>query len=486
MALSTAFNNSFSGLSVSSRRAELVSNNIANALTEGYARRELVTSSNVLDGHGGGVRVTEVQRQENRVLTSSRREADASLSQVETKASYLSEIALEFGDVGKQSALAVQVGNLENAFLAAANDPSNDLLLADIVNRSKTVTESFNRISGSLNELRLRADQEINVQVSDVNRILVELSDLNVDIRGRTAAGASIAALQDKQGLLLDSLNSIIPIKSANREGNQIAIFSQSGGILLDGSPAEFEFSPSSVMDPSMTLAGGALSDLQVKDAPVAVNWNSSFFSGGSLGSLFELRDETLPSLSDNLDAVASDLITRLQDPAVDPSLLASDPGLFTDAGVAYAGSGQLGIAGRMAVNSAVDVDQGGELWRLRHGLNAVVQGDVGDSQNLVSYLDALSSNKTPNFGSISTSPSSATGFASELAAHVSFQSVLLDDERTYKLSHQGELREAEVGVTGVDSDEELRNLIEIENAYAANARVLNVLEQLLDRLLEI
>lgn len=486
MALSTAFNNSFSGLSVSSRRAELVSTNIANAMTEGFAKRELELSSNVLDGHGGGVRVKGIQRLENSVLTASRRGAEAEFSSVQTTSTYLSEVSFEFGSVGDKSALAVQMANLEGAFLAAANDPSNDLLLSDIVERSKNVASSLNGLSGTLNSLRLRADQEINGKVEEVNSLLVDLADLNASIRGRTAAGGSTAALKDQQGLLLDRLNEVIPIKIANREGGRVAVFSQSGGILLDGTAAEFEFTPTSVMDHSMTLAGGALSDLQVNHAPVAANWNSSFFTGGSLGALFELRDEVLPTLSENLDAIASDLITRLQDPTVDVTLSATDPGLFADDGAAFAGVNQLGVAARIGVNAVVDNDLGGDAWRLRSGLNAAAQGEVGDSQTLSSYLDALKSNKNPGVGSISTSNNSASGFSSELTSHVSILSVQLDDQKAFGASQLGELRESELGVLAVDTDEELQNLIEIENAYAANARVLKVLEQLWDRLLEI
>lgn len=50
MSIASAFNFAISGLTASSRKAEVVSSNIANAMTEGYARRELSIASQTLGG----------------------------------------------------------------------------------------------------------------------------------------------------------------------------------------------------------------------------------------------------------------------------------------------------------------------------------------------------------------------------------------------------------------------------------------------------
>ena len=54
MSISSALSNAVSGLTLSARRAEVTSNNIANALTEGYARREVESAEMVVDGAGAG------------------------------------------------------------------------------------------------------------------------------------------------------------------------------------------------------------------------------------------------------------------------------------------------------------------------------------------------------------------------------------------------------------------------------------------------
>jgi flagellar hook-associated protein 1 FlgK len=48
-----------------------------------------------------------------------------------------------------------------------------------------------------------------------------------------------------------------------------------------------------------------------------------------------------------------------------------------------------------------------------------------------------------------------------------------------------GTLREAELR-GGVDTDQELQRLLEIETAYAANARIITAVEEMLDQLMRI
>ena len=77
MSMSSALNNAVSGLTASSRMAEIISSNTANAMTQGYARRELSLSSETLGGDGGGVRILGVNRVVNESLLQDRRIADA-------------------------------------------------------------------------------------------------------------------------------------------------------------------------------------------------------------------------------------------------------------------------------------------------------------------------------------------------------------------------------------------------------------------------
>ena len=77
MNMSQALSNGLSGLSANSRMAEVVSANIANALTEGYGRRSVNLAGR--DG-GGGVQVTGIARASDPVLLTDRRDAGSALA----------------------------------------------------------------------------------------------------------------------------------------------------------------------------------------------------------------------------------------------------------------------------------------------------------------------------------------------------------------------------------------------------------------------
>ena len=52
MSISGSLSSALSGLTAASRAAEVVSNNVANAQTEGYGKREIELSSRILGGAG--------------------------------------------------------------------------------------------------------------------------------------------------------------------------------------------------------------------------------------------------------------------------------------------------------------------------------------------------------------------------------------------------------------------------------------------------
>ena len=66
MGISSALNNAASGLAASARLADTISNNVANAMTEGFGRRTTEITSLSLGGYGSGARVGGTTRAESR------------------------------------------------------------------------------------------------------------------------------------------------------------------------------------------------------------------------------------------------------------------------------------------------------------------------------------------------------------------------------------------------------------------------------------
>jgi flagellar hook-associated protein 1 FlgK len=175
--------------------------------------------------------------------------------------------------------------------------------------------------------------------------------------------------------------------------------------------------------------------------------------------------------------------MTRLE--AADPTLAPGSAGLFTDGGTPFDPAQEVGLASRIAVNPVVDPAQGGALWRLRSGLGAAAPGDVGDGSVLTALGQALGRAQPTVSGGFLPGLRSFAALAGELVSSVASARLSEEAAATQAAARQSALEQLEAQ-GGVDTDHETQMLLVIERAYAANARVIQAVEQMLDRLLEI
>ena len=485
MSISSALTSATSGLSVSARLADTISSNVANALTEGYATRRTEITSLSLGGYGAGARVGTTTRAENAFVTATRRTADAAVGATQVRSEAYDRMMTAMGEPGADSALSTLATGLETALMSATASPQSTATLAKAVEAASSLASALNRISEENVALRSEADAEIARQVDTVNRSLHAVDDINRKIAVMARQGLDTTSLQDERGRLIDGIASIVPVKTAVRENGALAIYSQNGGALLDGKVYALAFTPAAnVVTPDLTVGSGLSGLSQDQGAPsgptaVPAGTGSGLFDGGSLAALFELRDRIVPEFDTEVDAYATDLIGRFQALMPPASLDASGGGLFVDTG-----SG-VGIAGRIAVNAAVDPEAGGAVWRLRDGLSAVSVGTEGNGAILQALSDAMSAERTPTgFLSQSAANDSAT-MASEIATFFAGRGARSDEDLAFLSARRSTLAEEETNAVGVDSDSELQALMLVEQAFAANAKVLSVIDDLMKLLLE-
>ncbi len=490
MSISSALSNALTGLNVASRSAEVVSDNVANAMTPGYTRRSIDVSSMVVNGVGSGAAVTGIRLERNEALQSDRRRVDAQLGEASARADAVQRIADRMGAPGEIGALAERVTQFEAALTAATNDPGSTTVQANLLDRAKTLASTINQISTENTRIRMEADSTIEQQVGIVNSTLKEISSLNREIQMRAVSGGDTAALMDQRDQLVDRVSSILPIRTSSREDGQIALYSGNGATLVDGLVAEIGFSPTPIITSNMTIDNGMLSGLTLNGRPIPVGNGDGPLDGGSLSAQFEIRDSLAPAFDAELDALTGDLISRFQDPAIDPSMdpaaIPAQAGLFTDAGLSFDPTLQQGLASRISVNTAVDPSSGGDLWRLRDGIYAAAQGDVGENGVLVAMTNAFGDMRTPPAGSGLQVGASFAGFVSEMSSNLFGEAMQAGEKSSYLGSYNDVLRSEEASISGVDTDRELQQLILIEQAYAANARVISVADNLIRSLLEI
>ncbi len=483
MSLSSTLNNALTGLAASSRAAQLVSTNVSNSLTEGYARREIELSPKIVGNGGSGVQVDGITRVVDETLLRERRLSAASIGAASVEAEFLTSALELVGQPEQDGSLNARVASFETALLEAASRPDSDARLASVLNTAQSLADKLNRVSDGIQILRQDADVAIDLEIRRLNQALTQIDELNGQILRAQGNDRDYPALLDNQQRLVDEISELVPIRQLQRENDTIALYSLNGALLLDIEPAEFGFSATSPITADMTQASGALSGLSVNGNPVATSGENGAIAGGRLAGLFAIRDELAVSVQENVDTITRDLIARFEDPGLDATLAAGDPGLFTDNGTSLNPLDTVGLGARLSVNSLVNPLDGGALWRLRSGLGAATPGASGDPVLLQNMGTRMSDVFAPAGGTFSPSAKSASSFAAELTSLLgqSFQSG--NNRLTFEQSRFAGLDEAFLA-QGVDTDQELQKLLLIERSYAANARVIQTADELIQLLI--
>lgn len=484
MGLSTTLANALTGLNAASRGADVVSQNVANARTPGYARREVNLSAQSLGGNGAGVRVDGISRAVSQSLLNDRRLADAALGEAGVTAEFLAGIEKALGQPGEAGALTGLVAAFDAALVQAASRPDSQARLQDIATAARDLAARLNDLTRQLQGARTEADDTIATQVRDLNESLVQIDRLNTDILAQRSAGRDASALMDQRQRLVDHVSTLVPVREVARDHDQVALFTTGGAVLLEGNPVTVGFLPVGVITADMTLAAGDLSGLTINGQAVSTGPGGAL-SGGGLGARFAIRDDQAPAIQSQIDALARDLMERFSGPGVDPTLAAGQPGLFTDAGGPFNALTEPGLAGRLTLNALADPAQGGALWRLRDGLGAVAPGNAGNSTLINSLRDALATPRVPLSGSFIGAARSAGGLAADVLSDVAGSRRTTEARQSHASARQTALAGLEAG-NGVDSDAELQTLLVIEQAFSANARVIQTVDDLINRLMEI
>ncbi len=460
----------------------MVATNVANASTPGYVRRSVQVSENVLAGSTAGVRSDGIGRSQNEALTTERRNLTSDLAQADVLSSTWRTISSMVGDTAEGTGLFKSFGDFESALSNLALSPESGADASAVLSSANAIVNEFHNLSQMAVSLRTEADREIGQGRDIVNSALKTIETLNGQLSGMDRTTGAAAALIDERNRVLDTISEYLPVQAVPRNYGMIDVVTPEGVFLLAGTARQVEFNTSSSFGPDQTVENGALSGLSV-DGISLTPGSSSYgaVSSGLFGALFTLRDQDLPTFSAQLDTLAGDFISRLSNDAIDPTKTPGDPGLFVDS----TGTGDPGLAARIAINAAIDPAQGGATWRLRDGIGAVAQGPTGDSTILNNMLGAIKLVSPISSNGIQGSFSS-TEMAAQFASLAGQKRLQNEGILSSTTAQHTMLKTAEQSETGVDIDSEMQDLILIEQAYAANARVIEIAGQMINRLMEI
>lgn len=485
MSISAAFASAVSGLRATARQADVLSSNVANATTPGYAKREVLLSAQNAGGAGQGVRVDGVSRDVNLFLLNDRRAAQAGAANAGIQADFLKRLESIIGDPAGDGSLVSRVDRFDAALIAAASRPESEAALNAATDAARGLADGLRAASDRVQAERLAADGGIGNAVDRLNDSLKRVEELNASIVTATASGHDATALMDQRARLVDEISGLVPVRELARPNNTIALVTAGGAVLVDGKAARFGFTPAGAMSPDANISSGALSGLQLNGRDISTTGSSSLIRGGELEGLFQIRDDLAVTGQQQLDTLARDLIERFSASGLDPTLAPGAAGLFTDEGASFVPADETGIAARITLNGAVDPSNGGAVWKLRDGLGASAPGPAGYAGILNALSSQIQTYSPTGSGAVSPGARNLSGLAAEILSMTSVSRLSAADEQAFRNAKLNSLSDQEAA-RGVNIDEEMQSLLVLEKTYAANARVIRALDEMLANLLGI
>ena len=484
MSITSTLTNALSGLTAQSKAAELVSSNIANVSTPGYARRELILASRTVGTPGQGVQVVGVQRNVNLPLLGDRRLAQSASGDADTRAAFFKRVEKTIGTPDDAFSISGRAAALNSALLEATSHPESEARLGNVLSSAKALARQIGVASSDVQAARAAANTEIASEVTQLNASLSRVVKLNNQISNGIAIRQDVSSLQDQRQQIVDQIAKIIPIREVQQPEGGVYLYTDAGASILDVGAAVFGFTATSIVTPA-TTKGAGLSGLTLNDTPISTLGSRSYITGGTLSANFAIRDDLGVTAQMQLDAVARDLVERFADPALDTTRATGGAGLFTDAGTAFDPVDEVGLSQRLKINAAVDPEQGGALSRLRDGLGSITVGPVGNAALLSDWRAALTVQREPTSGGFMSGRRSFANLSSDFLNSVASSRLNADGDATYAAARLNTFTVMEAE-NGVDTDAEMQLLLQIEQAYAANAKVVSAVKDMIQAVLDI
>ncbi|MDA4847537.1 flagellar hook-associated protein FlgK [Hoeflea poritis] len=483
MSLSSAISTAQSILSNTSRQTLVVSDNIANAGNPDYARR-----APTLQTYFGGELSVSIQRAENTVLFNQSLDYLSVSSAQAIVYDGLEQLKTSMGGNDYELSPSRYIGDLRDMLQTLAATPGDSTLAASVISAAQDVANSINDASASTQQLRLEADQAIGERVDKLNNLLTQFEAVNNDVIAGTAVGEDVSQALDSRDSLLREISTLVGIRTLERGSNDIAIYTTGGQTLFETVPRSVSFVPTNGFD--ATIGGNAVYidgvALQPGDGPQTT-------ANGELAAYLQIRDNAAPTYQSQLDEIARGLVVVFAEHDQSGSALPDLPGLFTWSGgtVPSAATIEPGISATLSVNPAVLVDTGNPALLRDGGINGAAyisnaSGATGFSSLLDSYVTGLEEPMSFDPAALAGDGASMIGYASdsigwlELYRSQAFEAAETREAATVRIF------ESYSNETGVNIDEEMALLLDLEQSYRASTQLLQTIDEMLQALLAV
>lgn len=459
----------------------VTSHNIANVNTLGYTRQKVLLEANVSLSSdriklGTGVRVGSVIQLVDQYTNRAIQGKASSFQEYDSKAFILTHLEAIFNEATNQG-LSEAMNQFWNAWNDLANRPGGIPERAALLGKAEILAGKFNSMRDDLSQIENQMNLNLKVSLEDVNRTTKQIAELNERIVSTESTRTPANDLRDKRASLVESLSELVGVSVSEDENGGLKVWTSTGILLVDN-----------IQHWKFDQEGGK------------IYWNnietdiSKKFSGGKIGAWLDLRDEILPEYKANLDELAGTLMREVNGLHRQGYTLAGETGkaFFED----FKTPPDIPNAGDFAGAAAyikLSSDVKGTPANIAVGGTS---GDPGDNENGIRILSLQTdetiqvkkwSYKDRSGGFISSSLQTGTmeDYYRSLSGEVGMLVDEVSQNKDFDRAMIDQLTELKDSVSGVNLDEEMAELIKIQQAHEAAAKLVTFADEMLQSILQ-
>lgn len=478
MSLSAALGIAQNSLLNTQRQTGVLARNVANVHNPDYARRTAVLSS-----LAPGARVIEIARATDMALFKQNLAAISGYEAQRTVVSGLDWLAVSVNGVDNVSSPATLIGKLQEAVQLYASNPTNRTVGESAVEAARDVLRTLNDGTRAIQTFRSDMDRQIATGVGQLNELLAEFKIENDNIINGRVDGQAPLDAYDRRDAILKKIAEFVPISTITRTNNDMMIVTADGTTLFETVPRHVAFTP--VPFYSAATSGNGIF---VDGIPLASPAGANTSAEGTLAAMMQMRDDFAVGAQTYLDEIARGLVSAFAETQPNPLLPAQTaPGLFTWPGApAMPADGVLiaGLAEMVTLNPQIDPRQGGDPQLLRDG--ATFDANPDDNASFTALLNGFAAALDKPIDFVNSGNTSLMQYSASAINWMEHARSTASGAAEIKGAMVFRTTEALSNATAVNMDEEIALMLELEHSYAASAKMLQMIDELLRTLLNI
>jgi len=450
---------------------DITNQNMANAYTDSYSRKTPVFSDLVT----GGVELSQVERSFDQNLQTRFISVNQELASDQSYKELLDQVETLYNDM-QGSGLSSSLDAFFNAFNDVAVNPANTAARQEVLSSAQALTGRIRSTYGNLEQMKENTVLTFRDTVTQINELTSKLGELNLNIGSGVTEATAKASYLDERDRTLKSLSALIDTKVTYNADETVNVSTAKGfGLVLQDKSTPLSFSTDTAGDPHVTLNNIDITgDLQ----------NGSL--GGQLKGI-EYLNKSLGDLND-FATVFSTVVNKQHTQGYDidgnagTDFFAKDPGStltkIDASNIALNLDDPSQIAAALdAAYPESDNTNIKQLIGLKEGFSGVLT--PAEESALVATLNDYNGTDSSNLNYMSTY-SFNEFYNSKIVASIGFEVQHTTTSFETNTFLQESIDAQIQAKSGVSIDEELANLVKLQRAYEASARIITVTDELL------